>query len=121
MHPSRRLLFSLGLLLPASLACNSAGDSAQQADTDVAEVEYEIFSEPDFDAHSRQVVERDAFPVLDEPTLLAATDDSLEMLPDEPVIGIHLGGEARAYPLSVMGGHELVNDVCGGLPVAVSW
>jgi hypothetical protein len=40
--------------------------------------------------------------------------------PDDPVIGIEIGGEAKAYPLVVMGSHELANDVCGGKPIAVS-
>lgn len=35
------------------------------------------------------------------------------------VAGIALGGEARAYPLRLIAWHEVVNDVVGGVPVAL--
>jgi hypothetical protein len=37
------------------------------------------------------------------------------------VIGLERGGEARAYPVDVLALHEVVNDVVGGDPVAVTW
>jgi len=37
------------------------------------------------------------------------------------VIGVALGGEARAYPLRVMNAHEIVNDELGGVPIAVTY
>jgi hypothetical protein len=37
------------------------------------------------------------------------------------VIGLERGGEARAYPVDVLALHEVVNDVVGGDPIAVSW
>jgi hypothetical protein len=44
---------------------------------------------------------------------------------DEPVIGVSIGNDARAYPLVMMfnggGIFELLNDTCGGHPIAVSW
>lgn len=41
--------------------------------------------------------------------------------PTEWVIGVAHGGEAKAYPVSVMGMHELVNDTIAGDPIAVCW
>lgn len=76
--------------------------------------------EEDYARHSSQVKPRDWFPVLDHPELVEAKD-SKGVLENEPVIGIVYGGEARAYPVSIMGVHELVNDTCGGVPLAVSW
>jgi hypothetical protein len=38
---------------------------------------------------------------------------------EEPVVGIALGGEARAYPLRIIDWHELVNDRLGGVPFAL--
>ena len=76
--------------------------------------------EEDYERHSSQVKPRDWFPVLDHPELVEAKD-SKGVLENEPVIGIVYGGEARAYPVSIMGVHELVNDTCGGVPLAVSW
>lgn len=37
------------------------------------------------------------------------------------VIGIEIGGEARAYPLRLLRWHEAVNDIVGGRAVAVTY
>jgi len=37
------------------------------------------------------------------------------------VIGVSIGGESRAYPLRLMRWHEVVNDVVGGEPIAVTY
>jgi Protein of unknown function (DUF3179) len=37
------------------------------------------------------------------------------------VLGLVLGGEARAYPVDLLSLHEVVNDVVAGVPVAVTW
>jgi hypothetical protein len=37
------------------------------------------------------------------------------------VIGVALGGEARAYPVHAMEYHQVVNDVIGGEPVVVTY
>ena len=41
--------------------------------------------------------------------------------PQSPVISINVNGDARAYPLEVLTRHEIVNDVVGGMPVAVTF
>lgn len=81
----------------------------------------EIFSERSYDREGMRAAPRDAFPVLNHPEMSPAVAGSLEIDEEEPVIGLFVGGEARAYPISVMGGVELVNDTCGEIPVAVSW
>ncbi len=43
------------------------------------------------------------------------------LVPDDRVIGVEIGGEARAYPLRLMRWHEVVNDVVGGEPIAVTY
>jgi hypothetical protein len=48
--------------------------------------------------------------------------DARALLPDSSlVIGLERGGEARAYPVDLLALHEVVNDVVGGEPVAVTW
>jgi hypothetical protein len=37
------------------------------------------------------------------------------------VIGVVINGDARAYPLSTLSAHEIVDDDIGGQPVAVTW
>lgn len=41
------------------------------------------------------------------------------LVDSDVVIGVSIGGEARAYPLSWMTFHEVANDVVGGTPVLV--
>lgn len=109
LHLSQmRLLVTTLFLIPVCVTGLSA-----QAD--------EIFSEANYDKEMRQVMEPDQFPVLHHPPMATVMEAGLEIDLDEPVIGLFLGGEARAYPISVMGGVELVNDTCGEIPVAVSW
>lgn len=39
----------------------------------------------------------------------------------EQVIGVSIGGEHRAYPIYMLSSREIVNDVVGGVPIAVTW
>ncbi len=63
---------------------------------------------------------RDGIPPIDDPqfvSVAAATD----LASTEPVIGLAIDGDARAYPLRVLIWHEIVNDIVGGVPVAVTY
>jgi hypothetical protein len=72
---------------------------------------------------------RDALQVLVEPATIGP--EEIErfnreergklLVPHDRVIGVHINGQARAYPLRVMRWHEVVNDVVGGQPVAVTY
>ena len=76
--------------------------------------------EADYDRHSRRAVPRDRFPVLNNPKMVPA-DIAKGLDEQEPVLGVTVGKESKAYPIAVMGVHELGNDTCGGKPIAVSW
>ena len=41
--------------------------------------------------------------------------------PSDSVIGVSIGGDARAYPVKLLALHEVVNDVVGGRPIVVTW
>ena len=60
-------------------------------------------------------------PAVMEPELLSVEQADEVFLPDEPVLGVALGGEAVAYSLWHLDGHEIVNDVVGGRPIAATW
>lgn len=40
---------------------------------------------------------------------------------EELILGVAWGGAARAYPISVLRFHEMVNDELAGVPILVSW
>jgi hypothetical protein len=71
---------------------------------------------------------RDMAPVVDRPSLLAGADmEAINqsrgkfVLPYDRVVGVEIGGEARAYPISVLNVHEVIHDELGGVPIAVTY
>ena len=64
---------------------------------------------------------RDGIPPIDKPAFVSVTEAAEWLGDDEPVIAFEQGGVARAYPLQIMMFHEIVNDVVGDLPVAVTF
>jgi len=62
----------------------------------------------------------DGIPALESPAMIeAAAADYL--LDDDLVFGIAINGDVRAYPLRILGWHEMFNDVIGGQPVALAY
>ncbi|MCH2132539.1 MAG: DUF3179 domain-containing protein [Phycisphaerales bacterium] len=71
---------------------------------------------------------RDMIPVLDHPEILdppaiAEVNDGRRkyLISSDLVIGVELDGEARAWPLSILNVHEVINDQVGDTPVSVTW
>jgi hypothetical protein len=62
----------------------------------------------------------DGIPALSNATMIPA-DESTYMEPDEPVFGISINGDHRAYPLRILDWHEMANDVVGGVPVSLAY
>ena len=63
----------------------------------------------------------DAIPAILDPKLVTASEAESDMDPDEQVLGLSINGEHRAYSIRLLSRHEIVNDVVGGVPVAVTW
>jgi hypothetical protein len=68
-------------------------------------------------------VGRDGIPPIDNPTFESIADADAWLAPQSPVIAIANddGEEARAYPLSILTRHEIVNDMWDGMPIAVTF
>jgi hypothetical protein len=64
---------------------------------------------------------RDAIPAIDNPTFLSVEEADLLYEPDELVIGVVFNGDARAYSIPFLSGHEIVNDTVGGVALSVTW
>lgn len=62
----------------------------------------------------------DGIPALFNPTLIPAAKADY-LTPEEPVFGIEINGDSRAYPLRIMDWHEMFNDVIGGVPVSLAY
>jgi hypothetical protein len=64
---------------------------------------------------------KDGIPAVDDPKFIRV-EEADEFLADlEPVIFFQVGDDVRSYPLQILTWHEIVNDVVGGVPVAVTF
>ena len=63
----------------------------------------------------------DAIPAILEPRIITSLEAEQQLDPDQRVLGVSIGGRHRAYPINVLSRHEIVNDVVGGKPIAVTW
>ncbi len=114
MHIVRLLIF---LVIPTTLTAQS--DSVAKWQAEFPKGDFGRFIVPkeeiEYDGNTR-----DSIPPIDEPIFVDAA--SLKgRAPLAPVISLEINGDARAYPLAVMLWHEIVNDVVGGMPVAVTY
>ncbi len=74
-------------------------------------------------------IPRDSIRAMTEPKFF--TREEFETHPDrkirkllvsgDRVVGVAIGGDARAYPLRILNWHEVVNDTVGGVPIAVTY
>jgi hypothetical protein len=69
---------------------------------------------------SELFLEHDLFLSVDEPRVVRG--DAAEFLKSgDEVLGLVVGGRARAYPVTMISYHHVVNDVIEGIPVAVTY
>lgn len=64
---------------------------------------------------------KDGIPAIDDPRFESADEADRWLEDREPVMVVELDGTAKAYPLSILIWHEIVNDAVGGRPVAVTF
>lgn len=65
-------------------------------------------------------VKVDGIPSLDDPKLILANEADY-LIDDDLVFGVSINGDTRAYPLRIMGWHEMFNETIGGVPVALAY
>ncbi len=65
---------------------------------------------------------KDGIPSIDKPRFMAASKvNSQDLAPTEPVVGVIINGQARAYPLRILTWHEIVNDELAGVPITITY
>jgi len=60
-------------------------------------------------------------PAIADPAFVSVSIADGWLKPVEPVILVQVGDEAKAYPIQILMWHEIVNDVVGGAPLAVTF
>ena len=63
----------------------------------------------------------DAIPAILAPNFVTVAEAEAWMEPNEQVLGLSIKGVHRAYSVRMLSRHEIVNDVVGGVPIAVTW
>ncbi|MFY0621954.1 MAG: DUF3179 domain-containing protein [Pelagimonas sp.] len=92
--------------------------------------DFDLFLRPEYLARDKMKIRleeitwggvvKDGIPSLDNPTLIDAKDAAY-MKDSDLVFGVTINGDTRAYPLRIMGWHEMFNEVIGGVPVALAY
>ncbi len=103
------VLFALGLLV--FMFDSPVGDTANGFDLSGSLV-------PIDQIHSGGP-ERDGIPAIDEPRFVGA--DAVSLAASARVLGLVVGGEAKAYPVEILNWHEVVNDEIGGAAATVTY
>lgn len=65
-------------------------------------------------------VKKDGIPALVNPMQIPAAQAAY-LTSQELVFGVSINGDSRAYPLRILGWHEMFNDVVGGVPVSLAY
>jgi len=137
MNASRLLISLFALLLISACSAgpietsepgpNASGETAEQAEPPEAQ---EPSSDPSrtpgssdeySDLEIITLLPKDAIPAIDNPQFLNISEADNEYAPDELVIGVEFNGDARAYSISYLSSHEIVNDTVGGVALSVTW
>ncbi|NRB62456.1 MAG: DUF3179 domain-containing protein [Saprospiraceae bacterium] len=64
--------------------------------------------------------QRDGIPAIDQPIFSSISEYSF--FPDDiRILGLHLNGLAKAYPIPILIWHEVVNDHIGELPISITY
>ena len=88
--------------------------AVEQQPTPAAQLEIE------FDPDGLSIGPGSRFAVLNDPAVIAGTQASW-LTSDELVLGVVVGDEARAYPISQMAYHHIANDQIDGEPYLVTY
>ena len=145
----RPTLLAIGLVALLAVACGGDQDSSATgqsttapdvsptpaiaptstvADSVLPDYMAAYWPDTDFSKHSvsyKDIVPgsepRVGVPAIDEPIFHAVSEAPGYMADDDPVFGVEINGDARAYPLAILISHEVVNDTVGGVPVVVTY
>jgi hypothetical protein len=101
----RALPLPSALLLLSLAGCASSSGTVQNATPNTA---------------PKKAPPAEALPPLDHAPQVRAKA-ATHMRPDELILGVELGGDARAYPLRFLDGHGVANDTINSIPVALAY
>ena len=107
-------LLALGLLWASGAAQQTESERARKPDG--PELHGVFYGDSMF-----TVLPLNAIRAIQSPGFVFGDMAAAQMAPEEPVIGIILGKQARAYSMWQLDAHEIVNDRLGDKSFAVTW
>jgi len=120
MNPMRRLIHPSTLLLAAVLPIAAAAEPAPLP-LDPVNRPLAFSLETIANGAMSGGPGKDGIPAIDEPRFVGAEAAAELLSPSDVVFGVARGGEARAYPQSILVWHEIVNDRIGGENVGITY
>jgi hypothetical protein len=63
----------------------------------------------------------DGIPSIDNPKFISIQEAEEFLKGSDLIVGLKINGDTRAYPLQILVWHEIVNDIVGNTPVAVTY
>jgi len=119
---SRRALLALFVLAGTGAPARAASDA------DLIAYWKQEWPRTDFTRHTVPLQEiqsggppKDGIPAIDRPRFESVAAAARWIDVHEPVIALEIGGSAKAYPLSILIWHEIVNDRLAGTAIAVTF
>ena len=124
MKRSSLFLFCLALASGTTFSLAGANPTVRQL-TEWPNTDFEQHA-IDYDEIMSGGPPKDGIPPLDAPVFERlidgqATEWANRLGDREPVITVAVGQDVRAYPLSILTWHEIVNDTVGGIPLTITY
>jgi Protein of unknown function (DUF3179) len=63
----------------------------------------------------------DGIPSIDNPKFISIQEAEEFLKGSDLIVGLNINGDTRVYPLQILVWHEIVNDIVGNTPVAVTY
>jgi hypothetical protein len=64
---------------------------------------------------------KDGIPAIDRPQFVSVAEADGWLRPEEPVVFVQAGDDARAFPIQILMWHEIANAEIGGVPLVVTF
>jgi hypothetical protein len=104
-------------------ADQAAGEGLPSGPSALDDIDHRAFPEPLVE--TSEIISGgpppDGIPPIDDPHFVSVEQADEWLDPQEPVVWLRIGQDARAYPVQVLMWHEIVNDTVEGVPVAVTY
>ena len=120
MYSVRTLMMSLAVAALMQPREASAQERPTVAGSDAWKTDFSKHTVP-FEEFASGGPPKDGIRSVDRPSFITIREADGWLSDREPVALLNLGGKAKAYPLSILIWHEIVNDELGGRPVSVTY